>query len=286
MSTRRSFVWSVVSLSFITCAQAAAVQTSTDDVAPGRRTGPTARDRAHKFLADGKLLGKAHDLTRAGRLPEARAIYDRLLAENRGLSGGAAANVSAAAVAGLASVALKSGDNAAALRHYRELMAVSPGENGISDYAADPGIRMKYALLLRDAGFHDEAWVYYRLAAADDYWMRLFPLSLSPQPRPPALRREQVPTPMFTYVVALSAACQMSRSYDPELVVSYARTAVKANPTGGLGHFYLGRILMKTEGGEAEARAEFEKAIRYGGKKEKALAARSLTEIPVRKLPQ
>lgn len=213
-----------------------------------------ARREAWKNSPQGKraaerdvMMTQAGELISKGKFLDARKLIDVVLAE--------APNdpISSRAVEGLGEIARITGDNATALRYYRDFMSVKPGQTWITSRTNDPVVRLKYALLLQDAGAYDEAWNSYQLA--QKYYSGWI------LPQPSELTREQVSTAMFKFVASLAIANGL-HNFDDAQAATFARAAAKANPASGLPHYYAGRLLMGEDA--SEAKAEFEKAVRYG----------------------
>lgn len=194
-----------------------------------------------------KAIARADALLSAGHVAEARVIYTRILAETKGQPN------SSRAIEGLGEVARISDDYRTALFYYDDMMTIKPGQNWITSRTGKCDVRAKYALLLQRAGRYDEAWESYQIAVADQGGARL--------PKPPAITREQVPTAQFVFAASLTVAATKLDNDDVQ-GAAFARDAARANPSSGLPHYYLGRLLERND--EAGAKAEYEKAISYG----------------------
>lgn len=194
-----------------------------------------------------EMVKRADELISKNQFSQARTLFNTVLTE--------APNelISSRANEGLGEIARLTGDNASALRYYRAFVSVKPGQTWITSRTTGIIPRLKYALILRDAGLHDEAWESYEIAIKDRTGWSL--------PKPPDVTRRDVPTAQFVFVVSLSLAERLQGNDDAQAMI-FARDAVRVNPASGLPHYYLGKILYKQD--EFASKAEFEKAVKYG----------------------
>ncbi|MBC8135384.1 MAG: hypothetical protein H8F28_05775 [Fibrella sp.] len=204
---------------------------------------PEGRRAAERYA----MIKQAGELVINNQFLEARKLFNTVLAE--------APNepVSSHAIEGLGEIARRMGDNASALRYYRDSISVKPGQTWITGRSNDSVVRLKYALLLRNAGLYDEAWESYQIAMKNRTGWVL--------PQPPNVTRRDVPTAQFVFVASLSLAERLHGN-DTAQAFAFARDAVRANPLSGLPHYYLGALLYKQD--EFESKVEFEKAMKYG----------------------
>ncbi len=153
---------------------------------------------------------------------------------------------------GLAQANRLNGNLQKAIDYYEFIILPSPEKRWSSSRASDRDFRAKYALLLQQAGRYDEAWEQYQYAInVDSGWVL---------PKPPVITRAQVPTAQFVFAASLVVASEMGS--DNMQGVSFARDAAKANPGSGLPHYYMGELLFMSD--PANAKAEYEKVVRYG----------------------
>ena len=193
------------------------------------------------------MLKRANELIHLGKFAEARPLLLTVLTEAPDEP------ISSHATEGLGEIARRTGDSASALRLYRDFLSVKPGQTWITGRISDPVVRLKYALVLYKAGLYDESWENYESALSSrNGWVL---------PKPPDVTRRDMPSAQFIFAVNLFLAERLE-GRDPAQAIAFVRDAVRANPTSGLPHYYLGELLYSQD--ETEAKAEFEKAIKYG----------------------
>lgn len=152
----------------------------------------------------------------------------------------------------LADIEFRRGNDAAALGYFKEVCPLVPLPNGTYT-CSNPVAQMKYALLLQKAGRYDEALVNYQAGLNQSSGWSL--------PKPPTIRSEDVPTDRFVFAASLVAASRLN-GFHPMQAASFARRAIAANPTNGVGYYYLGKILQFVDA--AEAQTAYKKAMMYG----------------------
>ena len=220
-----------------------------DKVPPKRHATP--QDVNSPFYKHQKelvqMISKADELRKVGNLVESKQLYQKVY--NEGISYYTYFH----AVEGLGEVARLTGETTDALHFYRELVEVKPGQHLTTSQSDASDVRIKYALLLRSVGNYDEAWANYEAGMAPRTGWNL--------PKPPTVRREDVPTDRFVFSASLAAAEWFYRS-DIVQAVAFARQAIAANPTHGLGWFYLGEITSESD--PVTAKAAYTKAVLYG----------------------